>query len=105
MVAYREQLRGYSYPEQLMDIRHFDAEKYDGLKDLITLSPPQPYPLWTLPEEELKKHPYIGDAAHAIVLFRTWQPREKWTVDALAEAGILGQEEAARLGRCSLAAP
>ena len=26
MVSYREELGGYSYPEQLMDIRHFDRE-------------------------------------------------------------------------------
>ena len=42
MVSYREQLGGYSYPEQLMDLWHFDQEKYDGLKDLITLTPPEP---------------------------------------------------------------
>lgn len=36
MVAYREKIGGYSYPEQLMDIRNFDRERYDALKDLIT---------------------------------------------------------------------
>ena len=51
MVSYRDELGGYSYPEQLMDLWHFDREKFDALKDLITLTPPRPYPLWTLPEE------------------------------------------------------
>lgn len=36
MVAYREKIGGYSYPEQLMDIRNFDRERFDALKDLIT---------------------------------------------------------------------
>ena len=45
MVSYRSELGGYSYKEQLMDIWHFDEEKYEGLKDLITLSPPEPFQL------------------------------------------------------------
>lgn len=36
MVAYREKIGAYSRTEQLMDIRNFDRERYDGLKDLIT---------------------------------------------------------------------
>ena len=105
MVSYREQLGGYSYPEQLMDLWHFDQEKYDGLKDLITLTPPEPYPLWTLPEEELKKHPYIRDAAHGVVLFREHHPREQLTVEGLEKAGVLPAEDAGRLARCRLVQP
>lgn len=105
MVSYREQLGGYSYPEQLMDLWHFDQEKYDGLKDLITLTPPEPYPLWTLPEEELKKHPYIRDAAHGVVLFREHHPREQLTVEGLEKAGVLPTEDAGRLARCRLVQP
>ena len=37
IVSYRKELGGYSYPEQLMDIWHFDQEKFDNLKDLIRL--------------------------------------------------------------------
>lgn len=40
MVSYREEIGGYSYPEQLMDIRNFDRERFDGLKDLITCGEP-----------------------------------------------------------------
>ena len=105
MVSYREQLGGYSYPEQLMDLWHFDQEKYDGLKDLITLTPPEPYPLWTLPEEELKKHPYIRDAAHGVVLFREHHSREQLTVEGLEKAGVLPAEDAGRLARCRLVQP
>ena len=106
MVSYRETLRGYSTPEQLMDIYHFDQEKYDGLKDLITCSPPVPYPVWTLPEAELARHPYITkDEAHGIVLYRTHQPRETWTLEGLHRAGILSEEHHAKLARCALAQP
>ena len=106
MVAYRRQLGGYSYPEQLMDLYRFDQEKYDGLKDLISVGPSAPYPLWTLPEDSLRLHPYIGPhAAHGIVLFRDNNPREAWTVDALSRAGILRPEDASRLALCRLAAP
>lgn len=106
MVSYREELRGYSYPEQLMDIWHFDSEKFGGLKDLITLSPPEPYPLWTLPEAELAKHPYIGRRyAHGIIIFRDNSPRSDWTLDNLTKAGILPPDQGSKLSRCRIAPP
>jgi len=37
MVEYRKSIGGYSAKEQLMDIRNFDREKYNGLSDLITV--------------------------------------------------------------------
>lgn len=106
MVSYRESLGGYSFPEQLMDIYHFDREKYEGLKDLITCSKPEAYPLWSLPEDELSKHPYIGkEAAHGIVLFRENTPKEEWTVENIKKNGILPPENADKLGRCHLTNP
>jgi len=106
MVGYREELHGYSYPEQLMDIWHFDQEKFDGLKDLITVSPAAPYPLWTLPETGLALHPYIGRrAAHAITIFRDNTPKEEWSVAALIEAGILDNEKGEKLARCRISPP
>ena len=106
MVSYRAELGGYSCPEQLMDIRYFDAEKYEGLKDLIRCSEPEPYPLWTLPEAELKRHPYIdANTAHGIVLYREHNPAERWTVEGLAEAGVLKTEMAEKLARCRIASP
>ena len=104
MVSYRKELGGYSHPEQLMDIYHFDREKYDALKDLISCSPPAPYPIWTLPERDLARHPYISrDEAHSIVLYRTHQPPETWTVEGLQKAGILSEEHIKKLSRCVLA--
>ncbi|MCR4859514.1 MAG: helix-hairpin-helix domain-containing protein [Bacteroidales bacterium] len=107
ILSYRDELGGYSYPEQLMDIYHFDREKYDGLSDLVFCSPPDSFALWTLPADSLSRHPYIHSrqAARSIVLFRDNTPREGWTVEALAAAGILPQEQAERLGRCVIAQP
>ncbi len=106
MVEYREQLGGYSYKEQLMDIYRFDGDKYGGLEDLICIDPSytKPYPLWTLSEEELALHPYIGTyAAHGIVVFRENSPREDWTVENLDKAGILREGMGEKLARCVIA--
>ena len=106
MVSYRTSLRGYSTPEQLMDIYHFDREKYEGLKDLIFCSKPEPYPLWTLSETDLARHPYISkDEAHSIVLYRTHQPRETWTLEGLKKAGVLSEEHHRQLSDCVLENP
>lgn len=107
MIEYRERLGGYSYPEQLMEIRNFDREKFDKLSDLIFISQQTavPYPLWTLPEDELKRHPYIGSAAHGIVLFRNSQPKEKWSIRELERNRVLPPENAERLERCLVANP
>ena len=107
MIEYRERLGGYSFPEQLMEIRNFDREKFDKLSDLVFVSPQTavPYPLWTLPEDELKRHPYIGAAAHGIVLYRNSQPKEKWSIAELARNRVLPQENAERFRRCMIASP
>lgn len=106
IVSYREALRGYSKPEQLMEIRNFDRERYDGLKDLISCSAPAPYPLWTLPEEELGKHPYISAGeAHGIVLYRKHHNAGECTVEGLKKAGVISEEHAGKLGRIRILSP
>lgn len=105
MVSYREALGGYSYKEQLMDIYRFDREKFDALQDLVTVAPENvsPYPLWTLPEDSLRLHPYIGSyGAHGIVVFRESNPPESWSLEALSSAGILKPDLAEKLSRCAI---
>lgn len=46
MVEYRENIQGYTYPEQLLDIWNFGQERLDGLLDLIVIGE-------YLPEEHL----------------------------------------------------
>ena len=98
IVAYRRSLCGFSTIEQLMEIKNFDREKYDGLADLITLSPPSPYPLWTVPEEDLARHPYISKPeAHSIVLYRNHHSPEDCTLEGLIKAGAISEDHARKL--------
>ena len=87
-----------------MEIRHFDRERYDGLKDLVTCSPVPPYPFWSLPADSLRLHPHIRSwqTARAIVFYREHNPPELWTVDGLAAAGILSEEQVEKLKKCKL---
>ena len=102
MIEHRARLGGYSYKEQLMDIYRFDQEKFDALSDLVTVSQPYRYPLWTLPADSLRLHPYIRnyETAHAIVLFRQNSDPKAWAVDSLASCGIISLETASKLSRC-----
>ena len=103
MVSYRASLRGYSRKEQLMEIYNFDKEKYDALQDLITCSSPEPYPLWSLSEEELSKHPHISrQEAHGIVLFRQHHSPSECTLEGLKKAGVLSSEHADKLSMCKI---
>jgi len=107
MVSYRRQLGGYSCTEQLMDIWHFDRGKYDALSDLIFCSPPRDsLRLWTAPADTLRHHPYIRSwqTARSIVLYRQTMPRDAWTVQGLARAGIITDSVALKLGKCAIAA-
>ncbi len=103
IVQYRTQLGGYSSPEQLMEIYHFDEEKYAALQDLITCSEPEGYALWALHEADLAKHPHISRSeAHGIVLFRAHHAPAECTVEALRQAGVLSPDHAAALSRCRI---
>lgn len=107
MVEHRDRLGCYSFPEQLMEIRKFDRDKFDALSDLIFVSEKTavPYPLWTLPEERLRRHPYIGSAAHGIVLFRQTRPKESWSIEELRGERVISEEAAEKLSRCFILAP
>lgn len=104
IVEYRDELHGYSFKEQLLDIYRFDREKFDALSDLVTVDEPYNYPLWTLSADSLRRHPYIRnyETARSIILFRDNNPKELWSVDNLCVAGILSKQDAERLGRCVL---
>ena len=108
IIEYRTRLRGFSYKEQLMDIYRCDKEQYDALHDLVTvdISTSTPYPLWSLPEDSLAKHPYIGwHAAHGISVYKSANPVEKWTMGGIIEAGILDPGMGDKLARCLIAPP
>ena len=101
IIEYRNSLGGYSSKEQLMEIYRFDQQKYDALADLVTVSEPYVYPLWTLPADSLQKHPYIRnyETAKAIVMFRDHTPPDSWTIENLRIAGIINSDLALKLSR------
>ena len=104
IVSYRERLGGYSSPEQLLEIYHFDKQKLEGLRDLIKCSTPVPFGLWTLSEADLSRHPHISRSeAHGIVLYREHNAPDACTVEGLRKAGVLSEEHAAALSRCLIA--
>ena len=107
MVEQRRRLCGYSNPEQLLDIYNFGEDRYSNLKDLVCCSPPRPYPLWSLPADSLRLHPYIGGWAEArgIVRFRDNSPPDSLSAEALGRAGVLPADRAERLARCLIAPP
>ena len=102
IIKYRSSLGGYSSKEQLLEIYRFDQQKYDALKDLVTIKEPYVYPLWTLPADSLQKHPYIcnSEIARAIVMFREHNPPDLWTIENLRTAGIISPESARRMAVC-----
>lgn len=108
IVEYRGRLGGYSCPEQLLDIYHFDAEKLSKIRDLVEVKTrPEPFRLWSLPADSLKRHPYIKtwQTAKSIVLYRENNPRAELTVDGLVRAGILDKDTGAKLSRCLIESP
>ena len=104
IVRHRDALGGFSDKRQLMDIRGIDSRRYAALEELVTLSPEyiKPYPLWSLPADSLKKHPYIRTAAlaRAIVLYRENNPLDRLTVRGLLEAGVIDDDCAGKLSLC-----
>ena len=103
IIEYRKSLGGYSSKEQLLEIYRFDQQKYDALKDLVTIKEPYVYPLWSLPADSLRKHPYIRnyETAKAIVMFRNHNPPDAWTVEQLRSAGVISSESATLISVCA----
>ena len=98
IVSYRKALGGYSTTEQLMEIKNMDQERYQGIIDLITISQPQPFQLWSLSEEDLASHPYISKPeAHSIVLYRKHHAPEECTLEGLKKAGAISEDHARKL--------
>lgn len=105
IVEHRQELHGYSYIEQLLDLWNFDRDKLEDIQDLIICSPNEPYPLWTLPEDSLYNHPYIRHSARDIVKFRKKHDKREWTIDNLMEDGIIDEYNGNKLKKCNILAP
>jgi competence ComEA-like helix-hairpin-helix protein len=73
ILKYREILGGYVKKEQLMEVYGFDAERYDGLAENVTVdaTKAKKININAATAEEMKKHPYIRyNLANLIVSYR-----------------------------------
>lgn len=93
IIKYREQLGGFAFKEQLMEIWKFDNEKFDAIKDYVIVD-----------ETEIKKinintctavqlkHPYISwNAANAIVNYRSKHGKYK-KLEEIKKTGLVDEE-------------
>lgn len=102
MVEYRSQLGGYSCIEQLMELYHFDEEKFGKIADLIECRDPYYFDLWNADEKTLASHPVIRNrsTAHSIWLYIENSKLEELTVDGLFKSGIIDSLQRVKLNRC-----
>lgn len=73
IVTYRTRLGGFYSADQLLEVYGFDAERYDRIRDQLTLNTDflHRYNINTADVNELRNHPYITPAiAAAVVSYR-----------------------------------
>ncbi len=73
IVTYRTRLGGFHSAEQLLEVYGFDAERYDRIREQLTLNTDflRRYNINTADVNELRSHPYLTPAiASAIVNYR-----------------------------------
>ena len=107
MVSFRRELGGsYSSKRQLLGIWNFSEDMLRAIDDLTCITDSRPYPLWTLPQDSLELHPFIGRRhARSIVLYRQSSPRERLTLEDMTKAGAIDEATAEKLGTCLIAEP
>ena len=100
IIEYSEQLGGYYTPLQLLEIYGMDEERFAPLRECVTAdsSLVRPLPLWSLPEDSLSRHPYVGRSlARSIIRFKKVCDTADWTLEALESENLLDSASAARL--------
>lgn len=101
IIRYRTKLWGsYADVSQLMDIRGIDSVLLEKLGDRIYIDPSTilKLDLYTMPEDSLAKHPYIGAyRAKGICRYRKLVTEEEFSILDLVENKILPESSARRL--------
>ncbi len=97
IVEYRQKLGGsFVSPEQLMEIWGIDSVRYNRFKGRLYVKEETiiKFDLFTLDEESLSRHPYIGSyAAKGIIRFRKMVNRSEFSIDKLVEYNIISEKE------------
>ena len=100
ILEYRRRLGGmFTSAEQLLEIEGFEKERLDGFAQSIEVTHGRPrFSLWSATRSELAAHPYIGSyAAKGIARYKSLTDTAVWSLEDLAEKGIVSPENASRL--------
>lgn len=102
IIEYRERLGGFFDPQQLMEIKGIDQERYDGLAFSVEAdsSHVKKFNFWSLTKEELEAHPYIGSyAAKGILRYRSVTDTAQWSFTDLVRNNLLTPDRIAKLSK------
>ena len=100
ILEYRRRLGGmFTNADQLLEIEGFEKERLLGFAQSIEVTGGKPrFSIWSATRSELAAHPYIGSyAARGIARYKSVTDTSGWSLQDLAEKGILSKEDAARL--------
>ncbi len=102
IIEYRERLGGFFDPQQLMEIKGIDQERYDGFAFSVKVdsSHIKKFNFWSLTKEELDAHPYIGPyAAKGILRYRSVTDTAQWNFADLVHNNILTSDRSSKLSK------
>ena len=95
ILDYRDRLGGFWRKEQLLEIEGFDADRYAGCADEVTVDDRKirKIDLWHASDTLLARHPYLGPkGARSIVRYRELYDSTRWSLPDLAAERVLSQE-------------
>ena len=95
ILDYRDRLGGFWRKEQLLEIEGFDADRYAGCADEVTVDDRKirKVDLWHASDTLLARHPYLGPkGARSIVRYRELYDSTRWSLPDLAAERVLSQE-------------
>ena len=100
IIEYRESLGGFYTVEQMLEVYGMDEERFAPLRECVKADASliRPLDIWTLPEDSLARHPYLGrSGARSIVRFRRICPDSIWNADGLLRENVLDSSVMVRL--------
>ena len=100
IIEYRDAMGGYHSPEQLMEIKGIDEERFSGFKEDIQIDTTliRKIDLWTASRKRLESHPYLGERkAEAIERYKSVCDSSLWTIDQLLDNHVLNLSDVEKL--------
>lgn len=100
IIEYRESLGGFHTVDQLLEVYGMDEERLAPLRECVKVDATliRPLAIWTLSEDELARHPYLGrSGARSIMRFRRICPDSLWNTAALLRENVLDSAAMTRL--------